>query len=1698
MKKFENVTDEGNEKAIRKGKRVPDDGVNLAWVTSPGLNPRDNLAIIDTSSIYSENSIDSLEEKKLMYANHVGILEDWNGNQLIDDEYPVVSDVFSINEDYSMVPGSEYTKESILGFVHKSRFFHIDFAGLTLGSEPHTIKTEAIKIVNSKGEDYVDVAGNPRYRIQITPAPVTLPGATTEALYRVYAYVDTALNEDLYLRYNLVELNEDHEIKRQDSDHTEALNPLKYFKYIPEEAEVTDPANRKKKQFSTQPINKKEQVIGKPVQSVDGYKVYVPKKAIEDTREFQLFRWRVGCTFTEQYKVDPIRKPQVIKVGVVTTNNRPQSNCPFVFYNLMKSKYNPSGLQFINPVKTNHSETEIKKASYWQVNFDNVTNDQLKQFDLLVWSVQVPDYNMAPYFPKILHYTGNLGGTIFFDSNNTGRINGLGTVATQPVDSSTGWPKVTKTGPFGYAKGMEMTLQKSDALVQGQKTLGGWDLYDNSGTAELYTISPYRRNWNHGGLGKGYVQRVYSREDGWWTVVGAPDENDVYRPLIQRRKANSGNLIYSTIGMPDNINYLQRHTDGKRISYNNSTTVSTHPDYQKMIDSHIVEGAFKFFYNVALLAVSGRPLESSDEIQYSSTWNHYTPWNASWVIDPSEEILSQYEIKNNDFSIQPETTASPQPVWKRKLSGKTLKELVDAALTAEDKRKIQGSTRSYFIEITNPRVLVNPTVELTDKSLPFAWTKEISPPFVVPAELGAHVIRQDNVVGDYTAGNYIHKSYPAKPFALQVSAHCVTTEQHHTPKTGTYTANATIKIVKTTGASSTESILNWQEDGLGGTHLSGRPYEDGIYVPQNMVTWQDGNYTSSKWGPGNLNWPHWDMKERLSRSSQGEIVGFLHDALNRIFNSPTGKFVANDTIFGSKTEAAVKAFQTQFGARFVDGVVDAETWFLIGNQILRYFSGTVINVPAVYEKYYRKPAQYILKSNISNGSTADGFLKRSNINNSPSVIWELFKIQFAQEYDIHAITLTPWLVGNAQSLMWRSIDIRRGTVPMKDYDSFTGKLTEMPYRPRNGVPYTIRFGPYRGDNVIVGLGQDQASGWGKSRVLGVRDIQVYAKGTKGNGTTEIVNQNINVTGTFTVEKTGETVINLKHNYTGPGKVVDVTWNSITTDNPDVSGTIRDAKKGLAALISFYISNLSTAAAKYGPAIPSKNKAIKFYSMNENRAMNPGEERGQISKNEGVKLLCTLDKKPYGFPAMVQGSGAYENQNHYTTLTIDGKGNDPSIQFGFYDIAAKEMIRNVTGRAEVSYIEYLKRGPQNIYIGVISNYELVENKPLPEVTDAPPVPYRWAMPVYGLTFRKGSAIQIERPSPELDFFDLWSLPIRTGDFIRKVQIPKRSQQVITGFYSKYQGATLEAYYEVAEAERAAWSEIYGRPYRDIIDETPIILDDLTIQVKQAPIHAVDAPTQNPSLADPRRPVFTVATRASLDSAWEELDLNEIEDYNLSSGVINLADRLDTLDPELTKVSYTTDRPVYYYKGTQDNPLVLNPYLTESYNLLERPIYIGLTPRYVKNVTPSIHGDDFGKVIPETVTETTLSWTTDLSSKLDPASPDYDPFYVQLGIVYVSSAANLDRVSILDTRRRGGGLATQTTLEDVEKSLAESKYYWDVSYGAGLPYQASGYVIVRLPVALKDYFTREEISAIIEKNITAGVAFKIEDLDGGEWE
>lgn len=518
---------------------------------------------------------------------------------------------------------------------------------------------------------------------------------------------------------------------------------------------------------------------------------------------------------------------------------------------------------------------------------------------------------------------------------------------------------------------------------------------------------------------------------------------------------------------------------------------------------------------------------------------------------------------------------------------------------------------------------------------------------------------------------------------------------------------------------------------------------------------------------------------------------------------------------------------------------------------------------------------------------------------------------------------------------------------------------------------------------------------------------------------------------------------------------------------------------------------------YGMQFPDRflESDTAYYWMNpDNKKVSGSRETGWISKADGVKVLTDKEGQPIGFPqALPSGVDAgsptdNEFQTHYTTLRIESIGNDTSVQVGFYDISKKEFVTNVQGEPEMTFVEYLQRGRNNIYVAVVSTYEVATTSAIPDDDDAPLIPYKWAMPVYGVYKRTGSKIGMGKLSPSLGPDDHWPLPIKTGKFDRQVYIRPTANGSVLGWLGKYQGSTLSAHYSVPEAQASEWSSLWGPPFVDVKGEQPDILDDDKLRVRQAPILARTVPTPNPSLADPVRPVFTVSHRDSVEDGWEQLSPSDIKDYNVSTGEIYLKVPMSSTDPELWKVDYTSDRKTFQFKGTATNIIDTNPYSIYSTRFMDGPTYVYVMPEYVR--------DKSSMIIADSVNRRTINTTTD-PSIFDELSPTYNPLAIQLGVIYLSTALDIDDLSILDTRTRGGGVRADANLEEIKRITQEAANYWDINTKGAPSYQRAGFVVIRLPEELKVSFTEQEIVEVIERNITAGVKFKIEDLSGKDW-
>ena len=2052
MKPFKNKSFNNNEKAIRRGKVVPDGDVNLAWVKAPKLSPSKNMIVFDTSNLLVENSGSAETVSKLFYANHLGILEDENGNQIIEDEYPAITDEFSVEENYEISSENEFLNASILAYKHVSRYFHVDQDNLTSGDLPLTISRDSIVVEDEGGREYLDADGNPRYKVRLLKSDDYLETEDRDiGVYRVWIFIDVDDNESLYLKYNKVELTADGKyLKNQNINHKEILNPQPHFTYIPEETDVADFMSESSKIYSTKAFSTKEQILGVPRTSVDGYKVYAPRKAIPDPRVFQLFRWRVKVDFQERYVTDPSRSERFIRAGILTVDPKyprplsdlttysagapynylkPSSRFPYIFYNMEKAGYNPSSLRIINPIAEERGYTIVEDldpsvlgadqnsafssqpgytvplkrvsgdqakeyAGYWLVNLDTVSDEDLQKFDVLVLDQSTFPNDISPYLPKLMRFAENYGGSIYTTTNDTYTRKWLGPKVTLPVHpisgeyKHTGWsPNDTAGANSSFALGDTISPQDSnDEIFKGQTTYGGWDFDQSS----FDSVSPNKFHPNFMWLkSKSYSQFFYetpessATADGlnyWKTLFEAtestlqpgkikPQVITKYPITLIKRFKSGGSIILDAQGAIAECSQLE---DVMNIG----PRAAQVPNYVNQISSARFEGSHKLAWNWVLSTLKNKPLDSTDETRYASTWSFKSKWKSSWVINGN--VLKSVEKNANNFAFEPKDILLPNEfAWRRKLSAETVKQIIDKQIIEEKGadyfRYVNGSSRKYTIEVTNSSVKVPTT--LSDNMYPHAWTEMYSPEFIIPPDFGPHVIKEKNEKGQYRTGQYLDISYPDETYNVRVNASYRDTSQSIATYSTTILARFKAQEILPSGSLYSHVALprTWTEDG------------------SNQILFDrfDKVSASKKWGSpmpnvilsqnemklGNTNaFPYAGITGNYRVGDSGEIVRYIQYALNRLndivaemitkgrngpvpigglyeealtwalrYRRPTNT-LRTDGVFDQDTGRAVAELKSIAGARYQDAIADSEFFAILGSQLLLWEvkgGGNFEYNRYNYLRYAAMPDKYMNLRSISDGSVQYNYLQTSDSRKQVDRISDIFLIQLPKLFALSSVSVTPYLLGDNSSMKIDFVDTIRTRI---DTTRFTGDMLNKAYQwgdppdyivkdwievpvPSQPKPYVYRtywnqgsvngktsnpagdnfnyvaliqlavlagtldgvygpqtaaqvlnwkrtraykygievnsdwgdisdvksiqrllglaedgvYGPavfnavrvwqekfqgrmpidglwgpitqkqtdelfaflasltppapktrwvqvdrlvrqitprlpdpgrpypkdllrtYTGSSaylknlnitasngqrvdipipwtdralantIIVGVSQDKPAGgeYGNVRSLGLSDITGYGTSYVGFNTIDGGNARIDYEGRIV-----RTISNIKSNkeisigqlvpsYSGPGHLTNVEWGvdpvaaltpdtfpgfdpstvglyRIESSNPEVQAFI--TKNGYVRLYHQDVINENVEKYTAGAWLPSGNpgaptlesrsiaefQAGSVYCMDENGALFPGLEAGTINKADGVKILCDINRRPIGFPTIPNGIGANEAQRHYADFDIETSLSSPFVRIGFYDFNQREFIINEDGSSRISYIEYIRRGPQNVYIAVVSQSETITKNDYPEVeVDAPTVPFKYAMPVYGVTYRKGSQIGIQPLPKELGPTDIWSIPIKAGSFDRNFEVPEVSSKPLTGWIKSYQGKKIKAFYSIPEAEDIGWSNIFGRPVIDIKGEHPIVVSEDIIRLKQAPIFMISEPTPIPSLSDPVRPFIRIWTRNNVFSEWVEVKRTDILDYNTSDGTIYLRNKLNEVDSNLVKVDYSCLNRVYNLKEFNGKKINLNPYIGNAKDLIGVPVYVWIVPEFAK--------DEAGNIIQNSLNESTLRVSTD-NSVLNQFSPNYDPLAFQLGVVYVTPSLDINELTVLDTRRRGGGAIDSLGEKAAYNLEPETEGYWDFGNGGGLSFQYGGFVIVRLPKMLKTIFPDEkDIINIIRKNISAGVEFKVEDLEGQSW-
>jgi len=501
----------------------------------------------------------------------------------------------------------------------------------------------------------------------------------------------------------------------------------------------------------------------------------------------------------------------------------------------------------------------------------------------------------------------------------------------------------------------------------------------------------------------------------------------------------------------------------------------------------------------------------------------------------------------------------------------------------------------------------------------------------------------------------------------------------------------------------------------------------------------------------------------------------------------------------------------------------------------------------------------------------------------------------------------------------------------------------------------------------------------------------------------------------------------------------------------------------------------------------------------------------------VVLLCDSVGRPIGIPSPGNIRSdlltivGYDFDISYGYVSVENKFiKDDGFIYGFYDKKLNKFLGKL-----VLYGDLLDRGINNIYLAVMafdadgdvnSKIDYIGGQSTNTFT---PINFSPKMicPVYSVKMSSLSSIKVAEMTDVLGFNEPWPLKITRGSFIRNIVLS--NQYIYTDWKARYLNQLLLCTYNTSDIFFAnKFSRIFGEKCKDIKNEIPIIISSNRIKVRHTPFltFSVEAAVSDNTMLPVILPAFSVYIRSDQSSTWAKIPDSEIKDFNSESGEIEFVDQIISSDPGLIKIDYTiTDSSVWIYQS-EGIEIPLNPFINSDSMDRDKPLYIYLMPTKIEKLdrnTYELFSDGFMPKITKRIPvleyansyPVHFTYNPNLFNKL---SYNYDPIALPIAIIYYSSDNRGQRTSLHDIRIRGGGITSELSSTTNLDTINGVKSYWDMYSLAPRAYPKGGYIIIRLPDAVKDNFQDiREIYDIVSDNITAGVSYEIQNLAGVTW-
>jgi hypothetical protein len=800
MKKFENLTIDGNEKSVKIGKNVPTEAAGISWFSSLKINPGNNISIVDLSGTIQENRITNEDGLKatLAFGDELGFLKKIDGSYDFPSNDVTVGNIFlNRSTNAEKIDISQTNADGFVHYMYISRYFINGPANISLISLKQYMPAESIsglniKVIDKNNNEYIDTVTNiKKYRILLEPFKTSNNYAGNQWPYRVIVLFDSDQPNNLRLVYDKVECDDNANIFNLNLNYTETINSIPYFSEIPEESFVIDDNYKDKNNFSIKKIDDKYRTLISEVNKQSGYQIIVPSKAIKDYRTFEVFNWRMIARTRNNINFDQINygeeldssgniKQKTVNVGVLYSGSSTSvilnsSINPYIFGRLQNSPFNLAKYTFANP---NALTTNKALASYWKVDIDSI-ND-LNNYDVLAWS---PSTRLtANQSAKILEFIRK-NGTLILDMHD-------GT-----CDARTLNPQLNVSS--GTTSSNHIATVNTNVLLDNTKN-GGWSIVDAIFEQEHYGI--YGSNYTYrGNTYKNYKYFNNAAAINSFLNLGA-SSGSAHSAGIVLAYPNSGdslsrgNIVATTFPLMPYCNAIYNNTSQEQVADSNYGDTTADPANTTLY-SGIVEGPFKLLYNIVSYALYCRSQATRSIDIRSSLYNFITQWDSSWTMDQDalfddekEQYFALTSINNLESKYARNiigNNSSMFDLYKSSLSDFLPPIQKDIVQT------LSPANVEIFIEVTNPDVVINNATlveqsnavdltnipssyylfKVTDPNIKcHAYTNKVSPKLTIPSNFGAYAVidSQHSSSGTRRLNNELNvlNSFKSYPFNL--------------------------------------------------------------------------------------------------------------------------------------------------------------------------------------------------------------------------------------------------------------------------------------------------------------------------------------------------------------------------------------------------------------------------------------------------------------------------------------------------------------------------------------------------------------------------------------------------------------------------------------------------------------------------------------------------------------------------------------------------------------------------------------------------------------------------------------------------------------------------------------------------------------------------------------------------------------------